>query len=89
MTDGPYSTTHEVNITFNVPGFSSRKIITNFLCFDHAGRYSGIVYEIIMGHELMVQLGPKENFGWKFLEWDETDITMKDPRNFLGKTSLT
>ena len=48
-----------------------------------------IGYDMIIGHDLMVQLGPKADFGCKILEWDEPVIPMREPGNFLGKPNLT
>ena len=44
---------------------------------------------MIIGHDLMVQLGLKAEFGHKILEWDDTVVPMNDPVNLLGQTDLT
>ena len=44
---------------------------------------------MIIGRELMIQLGLKSDFGSQILEWDETVIPMKYLGIFLFQTDLT
>ena len=44
---------------------------------------------MIIGHDLVVQLGLKTKFGSQIMEWDDMFVTMKEPGNFLGKSNLT
>ena len=44
---------------------------------------------MIIGHDLMVQLGLKVDFGCQILEWDENVVPMKETGNFLGQHDLT
>ena len=76
MAFGPYKTTHDVKVLFIMPQFSNRKIITHRFHIDNAQGDTGVGYEMIIVHYLMVQLGLKENFGRQILEWGETETTM-------------
>ena len=82
--DGPYKTTHNVKVTFIMIELSSRKIITHSLQIYNAQDDSGIVYDMIIVCELMVQLVLKDDFGRQILECNDTAITMKEPGNLLG-----
>ena len=44
---------------------------------------------MIIGHDMMVQLFLKADFGHQILEWDETIIPMKEPVNFLFQPDIT
>ena len=67
----------------------SRNIITHSFHVDKKEGDSGIVYAMIILHDLMVHIDLKANFGRQVLEWDETIVTMKGPGNFLGRTRIT
>ena len=54
---GPYCTTHDVMVPFCMPEFSNRKIISHLFLVDKNEGESVIVYDIIIGLDLMVQLG--------------------------------
>ena len=84
-----HKTTHDAKVPFRMPEFSNRKIITYRLHIDNAQGDTGIGHEMIICHDLMVQLGLKANIGRRILEWSETAINMKFPDNFLGQTYLT
>ena len=64
---GPYKTTHDVKVTFIMPQFSNRNIITHLLHSDNAQGDTVIAYDMIVGHDLMVQLDPKDKFGRQIL----------------------
>ena len=72
-----------------MPQFSSRKVITHYSQIENAQGYAGIGYDMIIYHYLMIQLGPKDEFGRQIIEWDDAVIPMKEPDNFLGKHDLT
>ena len=44
---------------------------------------------MIIGHELMVQIVRKVDFGLQILEWYETFVSMKEPGTLLGNPNLT
>ena len=75
-----------MKVPFSIPYFSSSKIITHHFNIDNAQGDSGIVYEIIIGHDLMVQLVLKSDFGRQILEWDETVLHMKGTVNMISPT---
>ena len=74
---GLYKTTHDVKVPFSMTDFSNRNIITHRLHIDNAQGDTGIGYDMIIGHDPMVQLFLKSKFGRQILEWGETAITMK------------
>ena len=49
---------------------------------------SGIGFDMIICRYLMVQLGLKENFKCQVLQWDGTNVHMKEPSNFLGNVVI-
>ena len=53
------------------------------------GKESGIGYDMIICHGLMLQLYPKSEFGRQTLEWDETVSPMNEIGRLIGKPSLT
>ena len=71
-----------------MPYFSSSKNITHFLYVDNREGGSGIGYEMIVGLDLMLQIGLKEKCGFQILEWDDVVVPMKDTVNFMGKPNL-
>ena len=54
---GTYCTTHDVKVPFFIPDFSRRKITSHHFNIDNNEGESGIGYEMIIGCNLMVQLG--------------------------------
>ena len=44
---------------------------------------------MIIGRDLMVQIGLLDDFKRQFLEWYGNVVPMKDPSGLLGKTDLT
>ena len=52
-----YCTTHNVKLTFGMSEFSSSKIINHCLRVDNDKGESRIGYDMIIGRNLMVQLG--------------------------------
>ena len=68
---------------------SGRKIINNRLHVDNYEGESGIGYDMIIGHDLMVQLGLTANFKCQFVQWDGNTVHVKESRNFLGQYDLT
>ena len=86
---GVYCTTHDVKVPFCIPYFSSSKIINHRFHVDNDKWESGIGYDMIINHELMVQLGLTDNFKRQVLQWDCATVHMKEPRNLLGRSNLT
>ena len=44
---------------------------------------------MIIGHDLMVQLGLTDDFKCQVLQWDGASIHMKESRNLLGESNIT
>ena len=74
---GPYCTTHDAKVPFFIPDFSIRKIIQHRFHVDNDKGESGIGYDMIIGIDLMVQLGLSDNFKRQFLQLDGTTVPMK------------
>ena len=73
-----------MEVPFIMLEFSRRKIIMYLLHVYTTQGDKGIIYDVIICHDLMVQLGLKSDFGHQVLEWDETVVHMKNTGNFLG-----
>ena len=86
---GPYCTTHEIKVPFYMPEFSSRKIISYHFQVDKNKGESDIVYDMIIGRGLMVQLFLTADFKHELLQLDGVTVPMKEPIGILGKTYLT
>ena len=86
---GMYCTIHDVKVNFGMPEFSSSNIINH--CF-HVKNYivkSGIGYDMIIGRDLMVQLGLMDEFKCKDFQCNGATVHMKEPSGLLGKSDLT
>ena len=59
---GPYCTRHDVKVPFCMPELSSSKIIQHRFHVKNDKGKSGIGYDLIIGRDLMVQLGLSANF---------------------------
>ena len=44
---------------------------------------------MIIGRDLMIQLGLSDNFKRQFLQWGGATVHMKGPSGLLGKSDLT
>ena len=44
---------------------------------------------MIIGRDLMVQLGLTADSKRQLLQWDDATVNMKGPRSFLGQSNLT
>ena len=85
---GVYFTANDIKVTFLMPQFSIRKIINHQYHVDNGRGESGIGYEMIIGLDLMVQLGLEDNFKRQVLQWDGTTVHMKEPRGLVGRSDL-
>ena len=54
LADGPNRTPHDDRVSFSVPYFFIRRIITHHLHIDNAWGDEGIGYDMIIGRDLMV-----------------------------------
>ena len=60
--EGPYFTKHDVNVPFSIPDFSSSKTILHCFHIDANEGELGIGYDMIIDHDLMVQIGLLADF---------------------------
>ena len=74
---GLYCTTHDVKVTFCRSEFSIRNIIEHRFHVNNNKGESGIRHDMIIGCELMIQLGLKTNFKHQVLQWDVVTVPMK------------
>ena len=65
---GVYCTTRDFKVPFCMTEFSSSKIVNHRFHIDNNKGESGICYDIIMGRDLMVQLGLTANFKRQVLQ---------------------
>ena len=72
-----------------MPEFYGSKIINHRFHVDNNEGKSGIDYEMIIGLDLMVQLGLTADFKRQVLEWDYATIHMKESINLIGQSNLT
>ena len=72
-----------------MPEFSGSKIINHLFHIDNNEVELGIAYDMIIGRDLMVQLGLVAYFKRQVLQWDGTTVHMNESRNLLGKSNLT
>ena len=72
-----------------MPEFTNIKIIEHRFHFDNNKVKSSIGYGMIVGHDLMVQLGLSADFNHHDLQWDFVTVPMKEPSGLLGKSDLT
>ena len=84
-----YCTTHDFKVPFFVPKLSSRKIINHRFHVDNNKRELGIGYDMIIGRDLMIQIGLTVDFKHQVLQWDGANVHMKYPSSFLGQSDLT
>ena len=83
-----HCTTHDFKVPFCMPEFSISKIIDHRLHVNNNKGKSGIGYEMIIGHDLTVQLDLVDYFKHKVLQWDGNTVHIKEPRGMLGKYDL-
>ena len=86
---GPYCTIHDVKVSFCMPEFSSSKIIEHRFRVDNDKGELGIGYDMVIIHDLMVQLGLLADFKHQALQWDGITVLVKEPRVLQGQSDLT
>ena len=64
--------------------FSIKKILLNHFDVDNNKGELGIGYDMIILHDLIVQIGLMANFKHQVLQWYDTAVPMKDPRILIG-----
>ena len=84
-----HCTTHDVEAPFFILEQDSSKIILHRLHPDNNKGESVIGYDMIIGLDLMVQLGLSVRFKRQVLQQDGATVPMKEPSDMLGQTNLT
>ena len=64
--------------------FSIKKILLNHFNVDNNKGELGIGYDMIIVHDVMVQIDLMTNFKHQVLQWDDTAVPTKDPRILIG-----
>ena len=72
-----------------MPDFSSSKIVSHKFHVDNNEGESVIGYEIVIGRDLMLQLGLSAKFKYQALKCYGFTVTMKESNGLLEKTDLT
>ena len=72
-----------------MPELSSSKINNHHFHVDNEKGDSDIGYDMIIGRDLMVQLGLTADFKRQLLQWVSATVHMKEPINLLGQSNLT
>ena len=72
-----YCTMHEIKVPFFMQDFSSSSIIEHRFHVNKNNGKSGIGYDMIIGCNLMVQLGLMADFKRQVLQWDGATVPMK------------
>ena len=84
-----YCLMHDAKVPFCMPEFSSSKIIHHCFHVNNDKGNTGVGYYIIIGRDLMVQIGLKSDFKNHVLQWDGATVHMKEPSVMLGQSYLT
>ena len=72
-----------------MPKFSISRIIAHRFHVYNDKVILGIGYDMIVGCDLMIQLGLSSDFKLQVLKWDGLTAPTKDPSGMIGKTDLT
>ena len=72
-----------------MPELSGRNIIEHRFHVKNDKGESCIGYDMIIGRDLMVQLGLPVDFKCQVLQWDDLIVPMKEPSGIIGKSDLT
>ena len=73
---GMYCTMHDVKGPFNMQQFSSSMIIYNCFHANNGKGDSGMGCDILVGHDLMIQIGTTENFKRQVIQLDGDTVHM-------------
>ena len=85
---GVYCTMHDVKVHLCMTYFSSSKIFNHRFHVNNNKGESGIDNDMIIGRDLVVQLGPTTDFKHQVLKWDDTTVHRKEPISLIGKSVL-
>ena len=74
---GKVATNKTAKIMFNMPEFYESKIVQ---CWAHVFD-AKLSYDMIIGRDLMTELGIKIDFENLIVHWKEAEVPMRDPKN--------
>ena len=80
--------THDTKVIFCTTELSRNRITNHHFHVENEKVESGIGYDMVIGRNLLVQLGLNADFKYQVLQWDVATVPMKDPSGLLGKTDL-
>ena len=83
---GVYCTAPDVKVPFCMSELSSSKIINHHFHVNNNKGESGIGYDMIICHELMVHIGLTDDFKRQILQWDGATVHMEEPSSLLGQS---
>ena len=69
---------NDVKVPFSMSEFSISNIIEHHFHVDNDKGKSGTGYLMLIGHDLMAQLGLSTYFKHRFLQWDGAKVPMKN-----------
>ena len=75
MAAGPLSTTKSCNVQFSLPELSPTRVVKWKVHVDASNQ---LPYDMILGRDLLHELGLNLNFNEKCIQWDEAEVTMHD-----------
>ena len=78
-------TTHDFKVPVCMSDLSSSKTIEHRFHVGNNKGESGICYGMIIGRDLMVQLGLMADFKRQVLQWDGVIVPIEEPSGLLGK----
>ena len=85
---GLYCMTNVVKVPFCMPEFYSIKIINHSFHVSNEKGESRIGYGMIIGCDLMVQLGLTADFEHQVFQQDGATVHMKEPISLIGKYNI-
>ena len=74
---GKFSTTQKHQVEFSMPEFSTDKTITWIVHVDNRTDSTSTRYDMIIGSDLLIELGIMLDFEQKQMTWDKVTIPMK------------
>ncbi len=80
---GSFTTTKKCQVEFTLPEFTKTKSVQWDLHVNSQPNKNGR-YDLIIGRDLMIELGININFQDSTLQWGEMKIPMKDPDDIQG-----
>ena len=83
---GEFRTKREIRLSFKLTEFSTTKVIT--WNFSSVPKSHDMGYDMIMGRELLTELGLIIDFSTKTVSWEHTTIAMYELANITGFPTL-